>query len=119
MIEELSRVCHGRLIQCRPGAGDAPQTCKRLACRVHSARDIDPCGGTSSDLELQALLTVVREQMTDLGNVSDGSGQAALDAGWMDAQLAETTVYVSLNVLTNYFNHVVQTELDLPAAPTL
>ncbi len=57
--------------------------------------------------------------MTDLGNVSDASWQAGLAAGWTDAQLAESTVHVSLNVLTNYFNHTVQTDLDLPAAPAL
>ncbi len=55
--------------------------------------------------------------MTDLGNVSDASWQAGLAAGWTDAQLAESTVHVSLDVLTNYFNHTVQTDLDLPAAP--
>jgi len=26
---------------------------------------------------------------------------------------------VALNLFTNYFNHVVQTELDLPPAPAL
>jgi len=26
---------------------------------------------------------------------------------------------VALNLFTNYFNHLVQTDLDLPAAPSL
>jgi len=26
---------------------------------------------------------------------------------------------VTLNLFTNYFNHLVETELDLPAAPSL
>jgi len=80
---------------------------------------IDARRGTSSDPKLQSLLTVVREQISDVGNVSDASWQAALDAGWSDGQLAESTVHVALNVLTNFFNHTVQTELDLPAAPAL
>jgi alkylhydroperoxidase family enzyme len=52
-------------------------------------------------------------------NVSDATWRAALDAGWNEAQLAESTVVVSLNVFTNFFSHAVQTELDLPAAPAL
>ena len=97
----------------------AAHTAGGKAAGLSEAETIDARRGTSSDPKLQALLTVVRGQMTDLGNVSDASWQAGLDAGWTDAQLAESTVHVSLNVLTNFFNHTVQTELDLPAAPAL
>ncbi len=97
----------------------AAHTAAGKAAGLTEAQTVDARRGSSDDPKLQALLTVVREQMTDLGNVSDASWQAALDAGWTDAQLAETTVYVSLNLLTNYFNHSVQTELDLPPAPAL
>ncbi|MEX2289167.1 MAG: carboxymuconolactone decarboxylase family protein [Mycobacteriales bacterium] len=75
--------------------------------------------GTSSDPKLQALLTVVREQISNVGQVQDASWQAALDAGWSDTELAESTVHVALNYFTNIFNHSVQTDLDLPAAPAL
>lgn len=97
----------------------AAHTAGGKAAGLTDAETIDARRGTSTDPKLQALLTVVREQMTDLGNVSDASWQAGLAAGWSDAQLAESTVHVSLNVLTNYFNHTVQTELDLPPAPAL
>lgn len=80
---------------------------------------IDARRGTSDDPKLSSLLAVVTEQMTSLGNVTDATWQAALDAGWSDAQVAESTVFVALNVLTNFFNHTVQTELDLPAARAL
>jgi AhpD family alkylhydroperoxidase len=50
------------------------------------AETVDARRSTSSDPKLQALLTVVREQMTNLGNVSDATYQAALDAGWTDAR---------------------------------
>lgn len=72
--------------------------------------------GQVDDPKLQSLLALVREQA---GNVQDSTWQAALDAGWSDAELAESTVVVALNLFTNYFNHAVQTELDLPAAPSL
>ena len=54
-----------------------------------------------------------------MGSVQDSTWQAALDAGWSDAELTETSAHVALNLFTNYFNHLVRTDLDLPAAPAL
>ncbi len=45
--------------------------------------------------------------------------QTALDAGWTDSELTETSAVVALNLFTNCFKHLVQTDLDLPAAPGL
>ncbi len=73
--------------------------------------------GAVDDPELAALLTVVREQAENVGEVSDDTWQAALDAGWSDEQLTESSAHVALNLFTNYFNHLVRTDLDLPAAP--
>jgi alkylhydroperoxidase family enzyme len=97
----------------------AAHTAGGKAAGLSEQETIDARRGTSSDPKLQALLTVAREQISGLGNVSDAAWQAALDAGWTDAQLAESTIVVSLKGFTNFFNHAVQTELDLPAAPTL
>lgn len=97
----------------------AAHTAGGKAAGLSEQDTIDARRGSSSDPKLQALLTVAKEQVSDRGNVSDASWQAALDAGWSDAQLAESTVIVTLNVFTNFFNHAVQTELDLPAAPPL
>ncbi len=71
------------------------------------------------DAKLAALLSLAREYTRDVGNVSDATWQAALDAGWTEEQLTELSVHVTLNLFTNYFNHFVQTDLDLPAAPSL
>jgi AhpD family alkylhydroperoxidase len=97
----------------------AAHTAGGKAAGLTEAETVDARRGVSNDPKLQALLTVVREQVTDLGNVSDATWQAGLAAGWTDDQLAESTVHVTLNILTNYFNHAVQTELDLPPAPAL
>lgn len=97
----------------------AAHTAGGKAAGLSEADTLDARRATSSDPKLAALLTLVKEQMTDLGNVSDAAWQAALDAGWTDAQLAESTVVVALNVFTNFFNHTVRTELDLPAAAAL
>jgi len=72
---------------------------------------------TKLDTKLDALLTLARQYTTNIGSVEDVSWQAALDAGWTDEQLTELSAHVTLNLLTNYFNHFVETDLDLPAAP--
>ena len=71
------------------------------------------------DVKLTALLSLAREYTRDVGNVSDATWEAALDAGWTDEQLTELSVHITLNLLTNYFNHFVRTELDIPAAPEI
>ena len=71
------------------------------------------------DAKLAALLSLAREYTRDVGSVQDATWEAALDAGWTEEQLTELSVHVTLNLFTNYFNHFVQTDLDLPAAPSL
>lgn len=71
------------------------------------------------DPKLAALLRVAREATGNVGNVQDATWQAALDAGWSDTELTELSVHVVANLFTNYFNHLVHTDLDLPAAPGL
>jgi AhpD family alkylhydroperoxidase len=76
-------------------------------------------GTVDFDPKLAALLALAREYTKDVGSVQDATWQSALDAGWSDEQLTELSVHVTLNLFTNYFNHFVQTDLDLPAAPAL
>ncbi len=74
-------------------------------------------GKVDDDPALDALLRLAREYTATVGNTSDAAWQAASDAGWSDEELTELTVHVTLNLMTNYFNHHVQTELDIPQAP--
>ncbi|WP_218221857.1 carboxymuconolactone decarboxylase family protein [Nesterenkonia sp. Act20] len=76
-------------------------------------------GEVDFDPKLAALLEVAREATAEKGNVDDATWQAALDAGWSTEELTELTTHVALNLYTNYFNHMVKTELDVPAAPSL
>ena len=76
-------------------------------------------GDADFNAKLDTLLTLARQYTTNIGSVDDASWQAALDAGWTDEELTELSAYVTLNLLTNYFNHFVKTDLDLPAAPAL
>ena len=97
----------------------AAHTAGGKAAGLSQQQTIDIRRGQVDDPELQALVTLVREQAGNVGHVQDSTWQAALDAGWSDSELTETSAVVALNLFTNYFNHLVSTDLDLPAAPAL
>lgn len=71
------------------------------------------------DPKLAALLTLARQAAANVGEVSDATWQDALSEGWSDTELTELFAHVAVNMFTNYFNHYVGTQLDLPAAPDL
>lgn len=73
--------------------------------------------GKAEDAKLDALLALAREFTANTGDTSDQTWQTALEAGWSEEQLTELTTHVTLNLMTNYFNHHVHTELDMPEAP--
>ncbi len=76
-------------------------------------------GSYTDDAKLAALLTLVRESAGNVGTVQGSTWQAALDAGWSDTELTEVSVHIALNLFTNHFNHLVETDLDIPAASGL
>ena len=76
-------------------------------------------GDYGFDRKLGALLALAREDAQERGRVRDETWEAALAAGWTDADLLEAHVHVVANVLTNYFNQLVRTDLDLPPAPPI
>jgi uncharacterized peroxidase-related enzyme len=71
------------------------------------------------DPRLGPLLALAREIAANVGNVADETWQAARGAGWTDTELAELFAHVAANIYTNCFNHYMQTEPDLRAAPGL
>lgn len=76
-------------------------------------------GDVGFDPRLAALLRVVRQVAANTGSVDETAWRAARDAGWSDEQLTEMFAYVMATMFTNYFNHMVGTDLDLPGAPPL
>ena len=76
-------------------------------------------GRPSGDDKLDALLAVMREAAGEVGAVRDETWKQAQAAGWSDQELAEGFSHLAVNLFTNYFNHYVGTELDLPPAPAL
>ncbi len=73
-------------------------------------------GEVDFEPKLGALLTLVRASVSDVGYVSDEVWQSALEAGWRDTELTEVSAHIALNLFTNHFNHLVETDLDIPAA---
>ncbi|WP_019484255.1 carboxymuconolactone decarboxylase family protein [Arthrobacter sp. TB 23] len=76
-------------------------------------------GDIDFDDKLATLLELARQATANKGSVKDADWQTALDAGWSDTELTELSTHVALNLFTNYFNHLVDTDLDIPAAPSL
>lgn len=70
--------------------------------------------GQATDAKTQAAIDFVVKLVEQRGHVSDADVQAVKDAGYSDAQVLEMVVVVTMNIFTNYFNHVVDTEIDFP-----
>lgn len=73
--------------------------------------------GKAPDPRDQAALDFARRVVESKGFVSDEDREAARQNDLGEQQMIEITGMVALNVLTNYFNHVVETDLDFPQPP--
>lgn len=74
---------------------------------------------TPSDPKHAALIAFTLKVLETKGFVSDEDIAAFRKAGYTDAHTAEITVIIAQKTLSNYFNHINDTDLDLPAAPDL
>ncbi len=70
--------------------------------------------GVSPDRKTEAALQFARKVVTERGWVSDDDVASLRAAGTTDAELAEIVGAVVLNIFSNYFNHVADTEVDFP-----
>jgi uncharacterized peroxidase-related enzyme len=75
--------------------------------------------GVSPDRKTEAVLQFARKIVTERGFVSDGDVAGLREVGYGDAEIVEIAADVGLNVFTNYFNHVVDTEIDFPEVEPL
>lgn len=81
---------------------------------LHAARS-----GNSSDPKTAAILQFAITLTNKRGSINDEDVNLAKNAGVSEAELAETIGHVALNILTNYFNNAVNTEIDFPAVQPL
>ena len=77
---------------------------------------LDSRRGTSIDSKTDAIIRLARQVVEKQGRVSDADLADARIAGLDDAAVAEIVANVALNIFTNYFNHVAETDIDFPKA---
>lgn len=70
--------------------------------------------GRAADAKAHAALQFALAVLQRRGGVSDEELAHVRAAGFSDAEIAELIAHVAVNVLTNYFNRVADTEIDFP-----
>ena len=70
--------------------------------------------GRATDPKEAAAVRLALTILETRGAVSDDALVLARAAGLSDAELSEVTAHVALNVLTNYFNRLADTDIDFP-----
>ncbi|EDY81108.1 alkylhydroperoxidase AhpD family core domain protein [Verrucomicrobiia bacterium DG1235] len=74
--------------------------------------------GVTPNAKEQALLNLAQAILETQGAVSEQDFSDAKRAGVSDEEIAEVAANVALNIYTNYFNRLAQTENDFPAVDT-
>ncbi len=80
---------------------------------------VDIRRGQVSDPKLAAITRFAEVLHEKRGSVSDEDLRAFKSAGFNDGHVVEAIATFAINLFTNYFNHVAETEVDFPAVPEL
>jgi len=72
----------------------------------------------SSDPKVETVLGFVSRIVAARGHVADEDVAALRREGFDDEQIVEIVANTALNIFTNYFNHVAETEIDFPVVRT-
>ncbi len=75
--------------------------------------------GRSEDVKTNALMKLSRKIVEKRGFVSDEDLEDFRSAGFGDEEITEVVANVALNIFTNYFNHLAQTDVDFPEVEAL
>jgi AhpD family alkylhydroperoxidase len=71
--------------------------------------------GRSNDEQTSIALNFVRNVIVNRGQVADSDVDALREAGFTAGQIGEIVANVAINIFTNYFNIIADTEIDFPA----
>jgi len=82
--------------------------------QIHDSRAL-----AAVESKTETLLKFVGKVIDTRGHVDDADLQDLRDAGFTEGDVAETVANVALNIFTNYFNHVAETDVDFPRAEPL
>ncbi|MGI9544972.1 MAG: carboxymuconolactone decarboxylase family protein [Cyclobacteriaceae bacterium] len=75
--------------------------------------------GEIADATIKALTDLAREITTTRGFPRQVIVDRFLEAGYSKGALVDLIGHVALNTFTNYLNHIADTEIDFPVAPSL
>lgn len=70
--------------------------------------------GESSDVKAAAALRFATKLVQERGAVTNQDMEELRQAGFDDSDITEIVAIVALNIFTNSFNHVAETEIDFP-----
>ncbi len=87
--------------------------------KIPSEEIIQSRKGKSTDTKTETALQFGLSILSTRGHVSDSDIAEVRKAGFSDGEIGEIIAHVALNVFTNYFNSVVQTDVDFTAAPAI
>lgn len=75
---------------------------------------LDARRGRALDPKEDAILRFALAMVETRGRVSDDTLALSRAAGLTDSELCEVSAHVALNLLTNYFNRLADTDIDFP-----
>ncbi|QYK48294.1 MAG: carboxymuconolactone decarboxylase family protein [Phycisphaeraceae bacterium] len=114
---EVVQLAVGSLNGC--GYCEAAHTAIGKSVGLTEAQTIEARRGTMSDPKLNALARFTVAIHEKRGHISDDDIRAFKSAGYGDGHIAEVVAGYALAVYTNYFNHIAQTPIDFPPAPSI
>ncbi|PIZ30115.1 MAG: peroxidase [Alphaproteobacteria bacterium CG_4_10_14_0_8_um_filter_53_9] len=75
--------------------------------------------GIGTDDKAQAAIDLAREINSSRANLNPSSFEKARNSGLTDAEILEVLAATVQNIFTNYANHIINTDVDFPAAPRM
>lgn len=90
-----------------------------LAKKVSKEEILQIRKGGPKDPKHAALIAFTLKVIETKGFVSDSDIAEFKKAGFSDGHAAEIAVIIAQKTLSNFFNHINDTDLDLPAAPEI
>lgn len=75
-------------------------------------------GGRASDDRTAAILAFARQVVTQRGRVDASALDTLRGQGLSEGEIVEVIANVAVNLFTNYFNHIAETEIDFPVVRT-